>query len=128
VHASTDWSRSHLELPSDAIQKSLWASMVKIVGCTLPEPIAIAVHRWRYAIPTSTGLPNDCGWDANCRLGICGDWAAQRSEGTAGIERALHSGTALAGSVLRWLNGHGPVDSSLNRTETGPNWKQLELF
>jgi photolyase PhrII len=128
VHASSDWSRSHLEMSSDAIQESLWASMAKVVGCTLPEPISIAVHRWRYAMPTSTGLPNDCGWDANCRLGICGDWAAQRSEGTAGIERALQSGTALAGSVLRWLVGHGPVDESLNRTETGPNWKQLELF
>ena len=128
VHASSDWSRSYLEMPSDEIQKSLLASMAKVVGCTLPEPISIAVHRWRYALPTSTGLPNDCGWDANCGLGICGDWAAQKSEGTAGIERALQSGTALAGSVLRWLVGHGPVDSSLNRTQTGTNWKQLELF
>jgi predicted NAD/FAD-dependent oxidoreductase len=54
--------------------------------------------RWRYAEVTLAPAAA-CGWDDALALGVCGDaWSA--GDGRAGVERAWHSGHALAGKLL----------------------------
>lgn len=38
-----------------------------------PPPLAATAHRWRYA-DTEPALNMGYGWDAECRIGLCGDW------------------------------------------------------
>jgi renalase len=91
VHASAEWSRRHLEQPSEWVQQSLQAALQELVG----EPIAwqhAVVHRWRYAMPPAQhSRAETCWWDCDLGLGVCGDFL-----GGAGVEGAWQSARALA--------------------------------
>jgi predicted NAD/FAD-dependent oxidoreductase len=100
VHASSDWSRRHLEQDAAQVQADLQAALADYLG----EPIDwlyATVHRWRYAMPErSTDAPADpCWWDAAQGLGVCGDFFAR-----SGVEGAWLSGRALA-SVITLIEG-----------------------
>jgi predicted NAD/FAD-dependent oxidoreductase len=53
----------------------------------------LTAHRWRYARTTATQPA--VLWDADRRLGLCGDWCRG-----ARVESAWLSGDALAGAMV----------------------------
>ncbi|MCR5864696.1 NAD(P)/FAD-dependent oxidoreductase [Aquincola sp. J276] len=91
LHARAGWSRQQLEQPPSQVQAALQAALQG----WLQQPLAwrhAVVHRWRYALPMTTGGEVDasCWWDAAQGLGACGDFL-----GGGGVEAAWASARAL---------------------------------
>lgn len=93
LQASPGWSAAHIEDPAAQICDQLVKAFSDLTGS--PDPIHVAAHRWRYAFPqVPAGMP-PAQFDADKRLGTCGDWhLAPNSEG------AWLSGRALADLVI----------------------------
>jgi predicted NAD/FAD-dependent oxidoreductase len=72
VQANPYWSRELLEEDPARIETALLLALQNSVGATLPETLCSAAHRWRYAL--SSGSDTRALWNANIRLGVCGDW------------------------------------------------------
>lgn len=94
LHASTEWSESHLEnQPQDVLPKLLQAFW-QATGVTSCTPLFQTSHRWRYALPTEP-LPDRFLFDADQKMGACGDWC-----GGPRVEGAFLSGYSLANEIL----------------------------
>ena len=96
VHASQAWSQSHLEMDKEAVAPLLLAELAQGLGRDLPVPGVSMAHRWRFAMPRAGhgGVAGRALWNAQMRLGACGDWLAG-----SGVEAAWLSGRALAGLI-----------------------------
>ncbi len=93
LHASEDWSHTHLEAAPAAVAAQLWDALADRMGMPLAPPDYLAAHRWRYArVPVPLGRA--CLWDEDRGLGVCGDWCL-----AGRVEAALQSGAALAARV-----------------------------
>ena len=64
--------RAHLEDDLDTVQRALLAAFADRVGADSPAVIGTSVHRWRYA--KVDALNHGAIWNADIRLGACGDW------------------------------------------------------
>jgi len=93
LQASPDWSRTHLEADPEWVADELAAAFALRIGSTLPPTLARVAHRWRYANPIAAGP--GLMFDAERRLGVCGDWLVG-----PGVEAAWLSGTALAARIV----------------------------
>ncbi|MEO9593068.1 FAD-dependent oxidoreductase [Rhodopirellula bahusiensis] len=100
LHASTDWSKKHLEQSAEWVAEQLLVAFQKATGQQFDKVIVNQAHRWRYANPVSP-LEQDCLWDPTTGLGACGDWC-----GGPRVEGAFLSGMAMAGAVMR----HATID------------------
>ena len=98
VHATPEWSRTHLEEPREAVQAALIAALEGRLGRPI-RPTYAAVHRWRYAM-VETALGQPCLYDPAQRLGAAGDWCLGPR-----IEAAFDSGRALADRIVADLEG-----------------------
>jgi len=94
-HASPEWSMEHLADDPERAKEKLLKAFHEATGSQV-QPVYADVHRWRYAQATST-LPGDCLWDADGRIGVCGDWFAAGLDGSGRVENAFLSGLAMAG-------------------------------
>ncbi len=92
LHASAEWSEAHIEDSAEAVTSALLAAFAALGG---PAPVAATAHRWRYA-DTEPALTQGSWWDAQMRLGLCGDWLHGGK-----VEGAWLSGRALAQQVLK---------------------------
>lgn len=92
VQASAQWSAQHIESPQAAVLTELTRLFEREIGQPLPAIIAAQVHRWRFALSAGTGL--GALWNAEIRLGACGDWLLGPR-----VECAWLSGQALAGLI-----------------------------
>jgi predicted NAD/FAD-dependent oxidoreductase len=92
LQASPDWSRRYLEADADWVMAELSSAFSARLQGTLPPPIASSTHRWRYARSGMQG--SGALWDADRRLGLCGDWFIG-----ARVEAAWMSGTLLADRI-----------------------------
>ncbi|RKR66004.1 hypothetical protein C8C94_0446 [Acidovorax sp. 94] len=92
LHASPEWSEAHIEDSAEAVTAALLAAFAALGG---PAPLAATAHRWRYA-DTEPALTQGSWWDAQMRLGLCGDWLHGGK-----VEGAWLSGRALAQQVLK---------------------------
>ena len=92
LHASPEWSEAHIEDSAEAVTTALLAAFAALGG---PAPLAATAHRWRYA-DTEPALTQGSWWDAQMRLGLCGDWLHGGK-----VEGAWLSGRALAHQVLK---------------------------
>jgi photolyase PhrII len=111
LHASHDWSTTHLERSADDIARDLIAAFSELIGDSLPTPIFEKAHRWRFA-RTSHGAAEECLRDNDLKLTACGDWATCGRDDLShacGIETALLSGQAAAGRVLGSATLASPV-------------------
>ncbi|WP_156394069.1 FAD-dependent oxidoreductase [Methylobacterium sp. Leaf89] len=93
VHATPDWSKTHLEEAPEAVRAALLAALGDLFGDPV-IPLQARAHRWRYALVEETcGAP--CLYDPGRRLGYAGD-------GCLGprIEAAFDSGLALADRLI----------------------------
>ncbi len=93
IQAGAGWSREHLEEDRAVVADALLAAFAQEAGVALPPPLSADAHRWRYAKSGSAGTPYR--WNAERKLGLCGDWLLGPR-----VECAWQSGTALAGAVL----------------------------
>jgi hypothetical protein len=92
AHASAAWSCAHLEwAPEQAAAALLAALAAHAPG--LPDPVLLQAHRWRYAMveqPAATPF----AWDADARIGACGDWRIGPR-----VESAFVSGRLMAEAI-----------------------------
>jgi renalase len=96
VQASAQWSQTHLEDAAADVAAPLLEALATALDVDLPVPITTTAHRWRYAM--SAGLGLGALWNADIRLGVCGDWLLGPR-----IECAWLSGQALAGRIATTL-------------------------
>lgn len=89
VHASPEWSATHLEEDAATVLPMLMAALATAAGVDLPVPIVAAAHRWRYARSGTLGC--DALWNGAAGIGLCGDWLAGPR-----VEAAWLSGRRLA--------------------------------
>jgi len=114
VHATHSWTHEHLECKPEQVARLLLESLVDLHSESLPKVACVQAHRWRYAQPKRTDLGNLSGaiylWDIDASLGACGDWITPAEpQGVlgrpSGLSRALESGAAMAGEILRsWID------------------------
>jgi len=93
VQGSPDWSRAHLEEDQDTVTSTLLNALRAQAGGALPGVRHSAAHRWRYALCGEAG--EGALWDADTRIGACGDWLRGPR-----VENAFLSGWELAQKVL----------------------------
>jgi predicted NAD/FAD-dependent oxidoreductase len=103
VHASSGWSREHLELDKADATHLLLAAFAEATGMPLPKPVFADAHRWRNAlVEQPLGLP--CIADEEMNAGACGDWCIAPR-----VEAAYESGRSLAHSVLSMVGLAAPA-------------------
>ncbi|MEQ8306190.1 MAG: FAD-dependent oxidoreductase [Hoeflea sp.] len=92
LHASPEWSLTHLEDEKPSVTEAMLRAMQAMIGDAfkLPQPVHVDVHRWRYA-QTRTPLGVPFVANAGSSLLACGDWCIG-----ARIEAAHQSGLAAA--------------------------------
>ena len=89
VQASPAWSQEHLHDEPERVQAKLLKAFAEVTGIHA-EPAHAAVHRWHYA-QTTQPLDQSHLWDAQARIGACGDWCMGHR-----VEDAFVSGLELA--------------------------------
>jgi len=116
LHASPQWSQTHLEADQADVARELMTAMPALLGCGLEFVGDVITHRWRYANPIK---PIDRGhlWDATNHLGVCGDWC-----GGGRVEGAFLSGLSIAGTILR----HHTIDRT--PSQSPPHFFQPSLL
>ena len=101
VQASAAWSSARVEGSLDQISELLRAALAEVAGCAIPQPIAAASHRWRYALSAGTG--DGALWNPELGLGVCGDWLLGPR-----VECAWLSGRLLALRDIKQSAGRPP--------------------
>jgi predicted NAD/FAD-dependent oxidoreductase len=94
LHALPDWTQKCIEQDPDEVLPKLLEAFWKATGAEPIKPSYAASHRWRHALP-SEPLEDRCLFDAELRVGACGDWCSGPR-----VEGAFLSGMAMAGRVL----------------------------
>lgn len=94
LHATSEWSRQHLEDAPEAVLDTLLGEFFRVSACAPVDLTSHQAHRWRYA-RTDTPLTVGCLWNTELALGVGGDWC----HGSR-VEGSFLSGMALAGRVL----------------------------
>ncbi|MEP3145244.1 NAD(P)/FAD-dependent oxidoreductase [Qipengyuania citrea] len=92
VQASPEWSRAHLEEDAETVAAALLAELAEANGGPLPRQLGATAHRWRFARSGTAG--EEALWDAEQRIGVCGDWLIGPR-----VEAAYMSGLLLAEAV-----------------------------
>ncbi len=106
LHADPAWSEAHLEREPDDIVTMLRVALQDALEIpALPAHEAIA-HRWRYA--SAPGVGRMALWNADLKLGACGDWLIG-----PGAECAWTSGRALGRLVNSTFNLATAPDTSV---------------
>ncbi len=93
VQAEPNWSRQRLEDEPASVLPRLIEALTAVAARPLPEIAFASAHRWRYA--RSGTLGRDTLYDADLKLGLCGDWLIGPR-----IECAWLSGRWLADAIL----------------------------
>ncbi len=97
LHASSAWSRQHLDLPREAVIEQLRGAFAEVLGCAVPEAELALAHRWLYARPAQA---HQWGALADADLGLyaCGDWCL-----SGRVEGAWLSGQEAARRLIEHL-------------------------
>lgn len=90
LHASSQWSRRNLDDKPGRVTRALLERFAEIVPAAGRAAPMTQAHRWLYALPERQH-PHRCLFDAERRIGACGDWC----DGPR-VEGAWLSGIALA--------------------------------
>ncbi len=93
LHGAPAWSQAHIEDPAANVAALLVEAFMDAIGMRQMPAEPPQAHRWRHALAEAP-LAVQCGWDADVRLGLAGDWLAGSR-----IEGAWRSGTAIARAV-----------------------------
>lgn len=98
LHASRTWSSDHEEDSAESVAGALLDAFRDAMGVECPDVLHLAAHRWRYA---QARAPLKVGslWDADRRVGLCGDWCSGSR-----VEGAYLSGLRAAEAVSQMLD------------------------
>jgi predicted NAD/FAD-dependent oxidoreductase len=98
LHASSAWSKQHLDLSKEAVIEQLHGAFAELVGCSMPAPAFTLAHRWLYARPATA---HEWGTLSDSDLGVyvCGDWCL-----SGRVEGAWLSGQEAARRLLEHLD------------------------
>lgn len=101
IHMTTDWTVEHLECDEDMVKEKIVEAFSALVKKTVMVKKAQA-HRWRYA-QVSQGVAAEYWANPEETLFCAGDaFGFNPKEGAGfGVQRAVLSGLAAAGAVLR---------------------------
>jgi predicted NAD/FAD-dependent oxidoreductase len=94
LHMRPDWSEANLERTREEMAPELAGLLGELSGESLPEPVYVAAHRWRFA-RTEVPLGRPFLAAAGGRLLIGGDWALGPD-----AAHAWESGRAMADALL----------------------------
>lgn len=94
LHAGSEWSAANLDLDPDEVAGQLTKTFFDAAVSPTVEPLLVSAHCWRHA-RTANPLEEECLWDSEEKIGVCGDWCCRSR-----IEGAFLSGAALAGRIL----------------------------
>jgi renalase len=112
VHASAEWSATHLEDSPVTVSAALLAALRETLNCSLP-PVEALAHRWRYA--AAGGIGRSALWNPKIKLGACGDWLIGPQ-----AECAWMSGHSLACTIIEsclpGTAGKVPIEHLKNTT------------
>lgn len=97
LHATSDWSRHHLDQSKEAVIEALHGEFAELVGCAVPAPSFSLAHRWLYARPAGSHEWGALG-DADLGLYACGDWCS-----SGRVEGAWLSGQEVARRLISHL-------------------------
>ncbi|MCU9949296.1 NAD(P)/FAD-dependent oxidoreductase [Pseudomonas sp. PDM13] len=97
LHASSAWSKQHLDLPKEAVIEQLHGAFAELIGCAVPAPVFSLAHRWLYARPAQ-GHEWGALADADLGLYACGDWCS-----SGRVEGAWLSGQETARRLIEHL-------------------------
>ncbi|WP_372874350.1 NAD(P)/FAD-dependent oxidoreductase [Pseudomonas sp.] len=97
LHASSSWSKHHLDMPKETVIEHLHGTFAELIDCAMPAPIFSLAHRWLYARPASAHQWGSLA-DANLGLYACGDWCL-----SGRVEGAWLSGQDAARKLLAHL-------------------------
>ncbi|KRP61097.1 NAD(P)/FAD-dependent oxidoreductase [Pseudomonas orientalis] len=97
LHATSTWSKAHLDLPREAVIEHLHGAFAELLHCAMPAPSFSLAHRWLYARPSSS---HEFGVLADADLGlfVCGDWCL-----SGRVEGAWLSGQEAARRLIEHL-------------------------
>lgn len=93
LHSAPGWARTVVGHDAESVASAMLASFARVLPGAMPAPVAMAAHRWLYALVTRP-LGEDFLWDPAAALGVCGD-ACRGGR----IEEAALSGLALADRI-----------------------------
>ncbi|MDG9882853.1 NAD(P)/FAD-dependent oxidoreductase [Pseudomonas putida CSV86] len=97
LHATSSWSKQHIDLHKEAVIEQLLGDFAELVGCAVPAPSFTLAHRWLYARPAGS---HEWGVlaDADQGLYACGDWCL-----SGRVEGAWLSGQEAARRLIEHL-------------------------
>ncbi len=97
LHATSAWSKQHIDLQKESVIEHLLGDFAELVGCAVPAPSFSLAHRWLYARPASN---HEWGALADADLGLyaCGDWCL-----SGRVEGAWLSGQEAARRLIEHL-------------------------
>jgi len=67
LHATSHWSKQHLDLPKEAVIEHLHGAFAELLHITMPAPTFTLAHRWLYARPAGA---REWGALADADLGL----------------------------------------------------------
>ena len=94
LHATSAWSRQHIDLAPEAVIEQLRCAFAELIGCAVPEADFSLAHRWLYARPAHAHQWSALA-DADLGLYVCGDWCL-----SGRVEGAWLSGQEAARRLL----------------------------
>ncbi|WP_338489517.1 FAD-dependent oxidoreductase [Pseudomonas trivialis] len=97
LHATSAWSKAHLDLSREAVIEHLHGAFAELLHCAMPAPSFSLAHRWLYARPSAS---HEFGVLADADLGlfVCGDWCL-----SGRVEGAWLSGQEAARRLIEHL-------------------------
>ncbi|MDU9389965.1 NAD(P)/FAD-dependent oxidoreductase [Pseudomonas sp. zfem002] len=97
LHASSAWSKQHIDLQKETVIEQLLGDFAELVGCAVSAPSFSLAHRWLYARPAGN---HEWGVlaDADQGLYACGDWCL-----SGRVEGAWLSGQEAARRLIEHL-------------------------
>lgn len=97
LHATSQWSRQHIDLAKEQVIEHLHGAFAELIGCAVPAPTFTLAHRWLYARPSAA---HQLGALADADLGLyaCGDWCL-----SGRVEGAWLSGQEAARKLLEHM-------------------------
>lgn len=98
LHATSTWSRQHLDMPKEAVIEHLRGAFAELIGCAVPAPTFSLAHRWLYARPAAAHEWGALS-DPDQGIYVCGDWCL-----SGRVEGAWLSGQEAARRLLEHLN------------------------
>ncbi|PAV71505.1 hypothetical protein WR25_16092 [Diploscapter pachys] len=137
LHATSDWSKQHIDLAKEEVIEQLWGAFAEMLSCSVPAPTFALAHRWLYARPA---VNHEWGTLADADLGLyaCGDWCLSgRVEACTSIsETAMNAplssrkprlaiSACLTGLNVRYNAGHKASSLCLDLLDEHFDWVPL---